>query len=689
MEAAFVEIGLEKNGFLYVDEIVGPELEGKRHGRKIQDLIKRGQEILVQSVKDPMKSKGARLTTEISLPGRFVVFVPHGEGLGVSRRLEDAERDRLRDIVKAIAPKKGGVIVRTAAEGASDEDVERDLVFLQRLWKSIEANAEKAKAPALVYQEAELPLRVTRDLFTGDFEKAVIDDERTHKRIVGYLKKTSPHMVDRVIRYREKTPLFEQTGVEDAIQSDALTPGRPALRRLPRLRLRRGVHRHRRQHRPLRRLALEELRRAARGHDHGEQPRGRQRGRPPAAAARHRRDHRHRLHRHGEPEEPGDRRGGAEDRARARPDEDLRRRDLAARARRDDAPERDRGPARDPHAEVPDLRRRRDRPLHALGRDRRRAAPAGARCGSKRGVEAYRVEMEENVASHVIGPGAPRLVEIERLSKRRFFIEGKAGAPLDHFKVRAEGKLVDIAPKAPVEEGAEIRIELGEVGKHDVARASASSTACPSPSPTRRSSSARRSRSASSACSTGPRTRRSSSAATAKWRRPITAESEAEKPTARRAQEEGRRRGSGSSIERQRGCRGARASRGGSRSPTRSRRRSPTPRRAPEESRRSRRRKRAAARAAAATGGRSRPAAVAENGEPAERGRERPGRGGADARDDPRAVGRLGQTTDGADADGEQPPKKKRTRRGSRGGRNRRKKPAAASAEAGTESSSG
>ena len=219
MEAAFVEIGLEKNGFLYVDEIVGPELEGKRHGRKIQDLIKRGQTILVQSVKDPMKSKGARLTTEISLPGRFVVFVPHGEGLGVSRRLDDAERDRLRDIVKAIAPKKGGVIVRTAAEGASDEDVERDLVFLQRLWKSIEANAEKAKAPALVYQEAELPLRVTRDLFTGDFEKAVIDDERTHKRIVGYLKKTSPHMVDRVIRYREKTPLFEQTGVEDAIQS--------------------------------------------------------------------------------------------------------------------------------------------------------------------------------------------------------------------------------------------------------------------------------------------------------------------------------------------------------------------------------------------------------------------------------------------------------------------------------------
>src|SRR5205807_8946929 len=137
MEAAFVEIGLEKNGFLYVDEIVVPELEGRRHGRRIQDLISRGEEILVQAVKDPMKTKGARLTTDISLPGRFVVFVPNGEGFGVSRRLDDDERQRLKDVMKRLAPKEGGVIVRTAAEGASAEDIERDLVFLQKLWKSI------------------------------------------------------------------------------------------------------------------------------------------------------------------------------------------------------------------------------------------------------------------------------------------------------------------------------------------------------------------------------------------------------------------------------------------------------------------------------------------------------------------------------------------------------------------------
>jgi ribonuclease G len=219
MEAAFIEIGLEKNGFLYVDEVIAPELEGKSRGRKIQDLLSRGQEVMVQAVKDPMKSKGARLTTEISLPGRFVVFVPHGEGLGVSRRLEDDERTRLRDILKRLDVKKGGVIIRTAAEGASAEDIERDLVFLQRLWKTIETQAKAAKAPSLVYQEAELPLRVIRDLFTEDFERALVDHERTYKRVVGYLKKTSPHMADRVVRYREKTPLMESSGVDAEIRS--------------------------------------------------------------------------------------------------------------------------------------------------------------------------------------------------------------------------------------------------------------------------------------------------------------------------------------------------------------------------------------------------------------------------------------------------------------------------------------
>jgi ribonuclease G len=219
MEAAFVEIGLEKNGFLYVDEIVGPELEGRKGARKIQDLIKRGETVLVQAVKDPMKSKGARLTTEISLPGRYLVYVPSGEGSGVSRRLDDQERARLKDIVAKLDPKGGGIIVRTAAEGASPEDVERDLVFLQRLWKTIQTRAKGVTAPSLVYEEAELPLRIVRDLFAGDFVGAQIDDDRTHRRIVSYLKKTSPHMIERVHRYRDKAPLFEAYGVDADIRS--------------------------------------------------------------------------------------------------------------------------------------------------------------------------------------------------------------------------------------------------------------------------------------------------------------------------------------------------------------------------------------------------------------------------------------------------------------------------------------
>jgi ribonuclease G len=219
MEAAFVEIGLEKNGFLYVDEIVTPELEGRRHGRKIQDLLSRGEELLVQAVKDPMKSKGARLTTEISLPGRFVVYVPSGEGTGVSRRLPDDERTRLRDILKQVGPKQGSVIVRTAAEGASAEDIERDIDFLERLWKAIQDQAKEAPAPALAYQEAELPLRVIRDLFTNDFERAVVDHDLTYKRIVGYLKKTSPHMAEKVQKHAGKASLFEEFGVDDEISS--------------------------------------------------------------------------------------------------------------------------------------------------------------------------------------------------------------------------------------------------------------------------------------------------------------------------------------------------------------------------------------------------------------------------------------------------------------------------------------
>jgi ribonuclease G len=219
MEASFVDIGLEKNGFLYVDEIVAPELEGRKGTRKIQELIQRGEEVLVQAVKDPMGTKGARLTTEISLPGRFIVYTPFGDGIGVSRRLDDSERDRLKALCKKLEVPEGGIIVRTAAEGASKEELEGDVKLVLKLWSTIKGRANRAEPPALVYQEAELPLRTVRDLFIRDFERVVVDHERTYRKIVGYLKRTSPELAARVERYDGAEPLMEKGGVYGSIRS--------------------------------------------------------------------------------------------------------------------------------------------------------------------------------------------------------------------------------------------------------------------------------------------------------------------------------------------------------------------------------------------------------------------------------------------------------------------------------------
>jgi ribonuclease G len=219
MEASFVDIGLEKNGFLYVDEIVVPELEGKRQARRIQDIISRGQEVIVQATKDPMGTKGARLTTEVSLPGRFIVYTPFGDGIGISRRLEDAERERLKAICKSLELPEGGIIVRTAAEGASEAELAGDLAFLRKLWSTVLGRASRAPAPSLVYREAELPLRVVRDLFTDQFEGLAVDHERTYRRIVSYLKRTSPELASKVEWHQGADRLMETSGVDAAVRS--------------------------------------------------------------------------------------------------------------------------------------------------------------------------------------------------------------------------------------------------------------------------------------------------------------------------------------------------------------------------------------------------------------------------------------------------------------------------------------
>src|SRR5213079_1633279 len=160
LEAAFVDIGLEKNGFLHVDEIVLPGVEapkrgrGSSGGRRISDLLAPGQEVVVQVVKDPLKTKGARLSMELTIAGRYMVYAPTGEGVGVSRRLEDAERQRLRKEAKGLDLRGGGAIIRTAAHGAGREDFERELQYLFKLREVLDKRVKEASAPALVFQEA-------------------------------------------------------------------------------------------------------------------------------------------------------------------------------------------------------------------------------------------------------------------------------------------------------------------------------------------------------------------------------------------------------------------------------------------------------------------------------------------------------------------------------------------------------
>jgi ribonuclease G len=224
MEAAFVDIGLERNGFLHVDEIVLPggqavPKRGRGRGRRIDELIKAGQEIIVQVVKDPLKTKGARLSMQLSIAGRYLVYMPQGGGVGVSKRLPDNERQRLRKLIEAVDVGDGGVIVRTAAQGAKKEDFVREVAYLHRLNEVVEQRAAKADAGEMIFQEADLSIRVVRDVLTEEFEGAGIDDPKQHERVTKFLQRTAPELADSVELYKDKTALLEKWGVEEAFDS--------------------------------------------------------------------------------------------------------------------------------------------------------------------------------------------------------------------------------------------------------------------------------------------------------------------------------------------------------------------------------------------------------------------------------------------------------------------------------------
>jgi ribonuclease G len=237
IEAAFIDVGQEKNGFLYVSDVtdVHDELiEGEygeedeeeyrprsRRKRKmrIEDMLKRGQEIMVQVAKEPMGQKGMRLTNYISLPGRYMVLMPTVDHLGVSRKIGDEkERERLRKIAAKVRPKGLGLIVRTIGEGKGREEIEADVKYLTALWKKIMRRMESMSSPSLIHQDLGQVTRVVRDVFNDEIEEFLIDSKRDYDTVLNLLENLAPHLKSRVRWYRGRVPLFEKYEVESQIE---------------------------------------------------------------------------------------------------------------------------------------------------------------------------------------------------------------------------------------------------------------------------------------------------------------------------------------------------------------------------------------------------------------------------------------------------------------------------------------
>jgi ribonuclease E len=217
MEAAFVDIGKGRNAVLYAGEVNydASALEGR--APRIEQALKSGQQITVQVTKDPIGHKGARLTSQISLPGRYMVYVPEQSMTGISRKLPDTERSRLKTLLKTLKPEGAGVIIRTAAEGASEEDLTADLRRLQAQWEVIEKKAKKESAPALLHGEPDLVIRVVRDNFNEDFAKLIVEGDEDYDLIEGYLSTLAPDLLPRLERHAGSKPLFDAYRVDEQI----------------------------------------------------------------------------------------------------------------------------------------------------------------------------------------------------------------------------------------------------------------------------------------------------------------------------------------------------------------------------------------------------------------------------------------------------------------------------------------
>jgi ribonuclease E len=217
MEAAFVDVGRGRNAVLYAGEVNWDAAGLDGQPRRIEHALKSGDSVLVQVTKDPIGHKGARLTAQVSLPGRYLVYVPDGSMTGISRKLPDTERSRLKAILKRIVPDDAGVIVRTAAEGASEDELSRDVARLSAQWESIEEKAKTASAPELLYEEPDLTIRVVRDIFNEDFKKVVVSGGTAAETVEEYVAQVAPDLADRVSRWTADEDVFSAHRIDEQV----------------------------------------------------------------------------------------------------------------------------------------------------------------------------------------------------------------------------------------------------------------------------------------------------------------------------------------------------------------------------------------------------------------------------------------------------------------------------------------
>ena len=217
MEAAFVDIGRGRNAVLYAGEVNWDAAGLDNQPKRIEHALKAGESVLVQVTKDPIGHKGARLTSQISLPGRFLVYVPGNSMTGISRKLPDTERSRLKKILKEIVPADAGVIVRTAAEGASEAELRADVERLAKLWEKIQKKAETGNAPSLLHGEPDLTVRVIRDVFNEDFSKMIVSGDHAWNEVHSYISEVAPDLVERLEKYEGKPDLFSVHRIDEQL----------------------------------------------------------------------------------------------------------------------------------------------------------------------------------------------------------------------------------------------------------------------------------------------------------------------------------------------------------------------------------------------------------------------------------------------------------------------------------------